>query len=392
MGVYNIIEVKDKKDINNFLELAVALYSNQENWIRPLDRDVEKIFDTNINPLFAHGECQRWLLTDKNDEVVGRIAAFVDYKNYKISGIPTGGMGFFECINNYSAAEMLFNTAAQWLQDRGMEAMDGPINFGPRHEWWGLLIDGDYEPNYCMPYTHKYYIEFFQRYGFKEYFRQFTYRTYLVESSLSKIILWKAERLLRNKEYSVISFDKKDPQKMMRDFTTIYNEAWVGDIPGVEKMTSEECENMYKEMHSVIDPRLMYFAYHNNRPIGFFIMVPEMNYLVKQANGKTDILTKLKLWWHKKNNQPHKALGLIFGVVPDFQAKGMEAALIKTFSDEAFKEGFPYQTLEMNWIGDFNPRMMHVMEYIGAEIHKTHATYRKLFNPEREFQRCPIIQ
>ncbi len=31
-----------------------------------------------------------------------------------------------------------------------MEAMDGPINFGDRDRWWGLLIDGfDRDPNYC---------------------------------------------------------------------------------------------------------------------------------------------------------------------------------------------------------------------------------------------------
>ncbi len=391
MGVYKIKELSNREDSKLFLELPVKLYKNNRNWIRPLDKDIDKIFDKNINPLFANGECQRWLLFNNNDEIVGRIAAFIDYANYNTSGIPTGGMGFFECINDYKAAEQLFNTVAQWLKERGMEAMDGPINFGSRHEWWGLLVKGDYEPNYCMPYNHNYYVNFFERYGFKTYFKQYTYKTHLVESTLSNIILWKAERLLKNKEYKVINFDTGNPDKMMDDFIVIYNEAWLGDIPGVEKMSQLECKKMYKEIKSVLDPRLIYFAYHNNRPIGFFIMVPEMNYLIRKANGKINIWNKLKLYWHKRNNPPRKALGLIFGIVPDFQSKGVEAILIKAFSDIAFTEGFQYETLEMNWIGDFNPRMMHVMEYIGAEIYKTHITYRKLFDYERKVERCPII-
>ena len=388
---YIIKEVVEKKDVRGFLELPVGLYKGKRNWIRPLDRDIEKVFDKDVNPLFANGECVRWILLDSNENIIGRVAAFVDYNTCNVSGIATGGMGFFECIDNYNAAKKLFDKCREWLEERKMEAMDGPVNFGPRHEWWGLLIEGDHEPNYSMPYTHRYYIDFFNRYGFKEYFKQFTYRTYLLEANLSKVIVWKSERLLRSGEYKIVSFKKRNTEKMMRDFVAIYNEAWVGDVPGVERISEEECRHMYAALNKVIDPRLIYFAYHNDRPIGFFIMVPEMNYLVKRVRGKVGLWNSLKLLYYKKVNPPKKALGLIFGVVPDFQGRGVEAALIKTFSDEAFKAGFPYQVLEMNWIGDFNPRMVHVMEYIGADIYKTHATYRKLFDESREFTRCPII-
>jgi hypothetical protein len=40
--------------------------------------------------------------------------------------------GFFDCINDLQAAKLLFDTAKAWLQQKGMEAMDGPINFGER--------------------------------------------------------------------------------------------------------------------------------------------------------------------------------------------------------------------------------------------------------------------
>ncbi len=50
---YIIKEVVEKKDVRGFLELPVGLYKGKRNWIRPLDRDIEKVFDKDANPLFG---------------------------------------------------------------------------------------------------------------------------------------------------------------------------------------------------------------------------------------------------------------------------------------------------------------------------------------------------
>jgi hypothetical protein len=86
--------------------------------------------------------------------LIGRIAAFVN-KRYKNKGddVPVGGMGFFDCINNQEAADMLLDVARHWLGQRGMEAMDGPINFGERDKWWGLLVEGFHEPLWSMNFN-----------------------------------------------------------------------------------------------------------------------------------------------------------------------------------------------------------------------------------------------
>ena len=78
-----------------------------------------------------------------------------------------------------------------------------------------------------------------------------------------------------------------------------------------------------------------------------------------------------------------KAFGLIFGIVPEHQRKGVEGALIMSFAKLALSEKFPYKELEFNWIGDFNPSMMHLLDQIGAKIIKTHITYRYPFDRER---------
>lgn len=102
---------------------------------------------------------------------MGRVASFIDEHTCRMDSYAVGGMGFFECIDDRKAAFMLFDRCREWLEARGMEAMEGPVNFGERNEWWGLLVDGFVQPNYGMPYTHKYYIKFFEEYGFLDYFK-----------------------------------------------------------------------------------------------------------------------------------------------------------------------------------------------------------------------------
>ncbi|HLY70443.1 MAG TPA: hypothetical protein VKR53_11995, partial [Puia sp.] len=148
-----LIEVTDKFTAKDFLAVNVQLNSIDPNYIRPLDKDVNEVFDPEKNKAFRWGECKRWILKTNEGKFAGRIAAFTNkkYKN-KNDEVPVGGVGFFDCINNQDAADMLFDVAKHWLLQKGMEAMDGPINFGERDRWWGLVVQGYDPPLYCMNY------------------------------------------------------------------------------------------------------------------------------------------------------------------------------------------------------------------------------------------------
>ncbi len=153
-----LIEVIDKKSAEEFLLVNVEINKNDPNYIRPLDKDINEVFDPNKNKTFRSGEAIRWILKDDSStgsegKLIGRIAAFTN-KKYKNKGddVPVGGIGFFDCINDQDAADMLFDVAKHWLIQKGMEAMDGPINFGERDRWWGLVVKGFEPPLYCMNY------------------------------------------------------------------------------------------------------------------------------------------------------------------------------------------------------------------------------------------------
>ena len=386
----NLIEVKDKSTEKAFIELPVRLYKNEKNWIRPLDKDIKAVFDRAKNKNYRNGEAIRWIL-EREGQVVGRIAAFYDKKTAAKNEQPTGGIGFFESIDDQEVANTLFDAGKHWLIEKGMEAMDGPINFGDRNSWWGLLVDGFHEPNYQMPYNFPYYQALFENYGWQLYFNQYTYQRPMgSEVGLTDRMKEKASLNIDNPEYEFRCITKKEYDKGPEYFRTVYNKAWAGH-GGVKEMPLRQAQTIFKSMKPVADVRLIWFAFYKGEPVAFFISLPELNQIYKQLNGQWNLFTKLKFLYLLKTGAIKKALGIVFGVVPDHQRKGIEAALIVSYTKMAWQKGFQYNDLEMNWIGDFNPKMMRVVEQIGGEVFKTHITYRYLFDRTKEFKRAKKI-
>ncbi|MFP4060961.1 MAG: hypothetical protein ACLFUC_10805 [Bacteroidales bacterium] len=384
-----LVEVLEDKQRKEFLRFPVRLYRHDPNYIRPLDEDIEKVFDPRANKFFRNGECTRWILLDANGKTIGKVAAFVDWKTAKNNDQPTGGMGFFDCINNQEAANKLFLMARDWLMARGMEAMDGPINFGDRDRWWGLLVDGFTPPNYCVPYNFPYYQKLFENFGFKNYFEQYTYYTPITDAGLKPGVRERATRIFRNADYSFRHIEKKRIGKYAEYFRIIYNKAWVKHS-GVKPISKLHAEALIKSMKPILDEKLMWFAFYKDEPVAFYLMIPEINQIIRHLNGKMNWWGKIKFLYYKWKGETDKAFGLIFGVVPDHQGKGVEGAIIMAFAEIALRPDFGYKDLEMNWIGDFNPTMMKIAEQVGAKIAKTHITYRYLFDRNKEFKRANL--
>ncbi|NPA35724.1 MAG: hypothetical protein GXO47_02635 [Chlorobi bacterium] len=386
---YSLIVVENKKQIKEFLDFPVSIYKNYKNWIRPLDEEVEKVFDREKNKLFKTGDAIRWLLVDDNKNTVGRMAAFFDKKTAAKNDQQTGGIGFFECIDDKEAAHTLFDAGKEWLEKRGMEAMDGPVNFGDRNNFWGCLVDGfDKEPVFNMPYNPEYYSRLFESYGFQNYFNQYTYHIDTGGGMRSDVLREKGERLLKNKDYTFRTIKGMSFDEIADAYVSIYNKAWAR-FPGVPKVRRQHVKAVLNAVKPILDHKAIIFGFYKGEPVVFYIMVPDLNQVIYDFNGKMNLMNKIKLFYRLKvAKKVTRLIGIIFGVVPEHQSKGVESAVVLHFEKEIRAGRIPYTDLEMNWIGDFNMVMMKFVQQIGGEIHKTHVTYRYLFDRTKEFKRA----
>ncbi len=391
---YTLHEVTTPRDVRAWIDFPKkGLYKEYPNWVCPLDTDIEKVFDPKHNELFDEGEAIRWVVRNAEGQIVGRIGAFYNREKASIEEQPTGGCGFFESIDDQEVANLLFDASRDWLKARGMEAMDGPINFGQRRDWWGLLVKGfEYQPLYMNPYNPPYYQALFENYGFKNYFNQNSYDWAVGESEASSRLQTRSERLLADPSYHVEPIDTKHMAEAAENFRTIYNKAWAL-FSGVKPMTAEEAQQMMKTILPIVDPRIIFFAYHNEEPIGFFITVPDLNRLIGKFNGKFGLWQQLRLMWDLKVRKScDRVFGIIFGITPDYQGKGVESAIMYRYLQFVQSPDNQYKHIELAWIGDFNPVMNRmIINYAGATCHKVHTTYRYLFDREKEFKRCPRL-
>lgn len=395
MAKYILKEVKTASDERVWLHVDRPIYKDCPMWVCPLDNDIRNVFNPERNKKFNNGEAIRWTAFDcATGEAVGRIAAFYENNASDDYEQPTGGCGFFECIDNQQVANMLFDACRDWLKSKGMEAMDGPINFGSRDAWWGLLVDGfQYQALYTNPYHQPYYKALFENYGFQNYFNQNTYVWRAESGVLSEVALEKARRVLSNPEYQIKDVTNTDLSEAAENLRTIYNKAWAL-FTGVKPMSEQEAQKLMQTLKPIIDPNLIYFAYHNDVPIGFFVMVPDLNCVIGKFGGRFGIIEKLRLMWELKVRKScDRVFGIIFGITPEYQGKGIESAIMTYILENYIQTGrSPYKTFEFAWIGDFNPVMNKMIErYVCATRHKMHTTYRYLFDRTKEFTRCPRI-
>ncbi|MDQ1098681.1 MULTISPECIES: hypothetical protein [Chryseobacterium] len=379
-------EVQNENQKREFLEFPARLYQNDKNYIRPLDKDIEDVFNTEKNKFFKDGVCTRFLFKNKQHETVGKTAVFIN-RQYQQKQ-PTGGIGFFDCIHDQQTANFIFDYCRNWLQERGIEAMDGPINFGERDKFWGLLTEGFIEPLYGMNYNYPYYKTLFENYGFKVYFEQLCFSR-PVFGEVSRVFTIMHAKHKRNPSISAMPMKKNNLEKFAKDFTEVYNKAWATHGEG-KKIEEAKILKMFKTMKPIINEHISWFVYEGEKPIAMWINIPDLNQWFKYLNGQFGFLEKLKFAWVKKFRKNEKMVGLVFGVVPEWQKKGIEGYMIWE-GTQHLRKHTDFKITELQWIGDFNPKMIRIAENLDTTVTRKLATYRYLFDREKEFERHPEL-
>lgn len=374
-----LIEVKTSRHKKAFLDVARKLYKDDPVWVCPLDSMIEGVFDPEKNFFYQQGEAVRWILEDDKGVLIGRVAAFINRKKAFGYEQPTGGMGFFECINDQKAAFMLFDRCRSWLNEKGMKAMDGPINFGENDNFWGLLVEGYTHPSFGMPYNKTYYEGFFRNYGFEEYFEQVTNHLDLTEPFPERF--WKIAEWVRKKPgFEWRHFEWKKSDQYIRDLKEVYDEAWQNH----DNFTPLSLSTIIGEMEqtrSFLEEEFIWFVYHEGEPVGFLVMFPDVNQLLKPMEGKMGLVNKLRFMWLKKQKKINRARITIMGVKTQFQRFGLESGIFWQMNEVMKKPEFQhYKEIELSWVGDFNPKMQSIHKAVGAKFGKRHRTFRLLFD------------
>jgi hypothetical protein len=369
MSSIKIKVVQSQKEINTFIKFAWKIYRDDPHWVPPLIFDKKKILDRRKNPFFGHAEIEMFL-AEKDGELVGRIAAIKNDLHNKYHNDKVGFFGFFECINDQEVANKLFDSAKDWLQSKGCEAMRGPANPSSNDEWAMLLEGFDDEPRLLMPYNPKYYLTLCDDYGFKKTKDLFAYKLENQKVISSDKLKRVAEIAQKRSGIKVYSMNMKDFKNDLEKFKYIYNKAWApnwGFIP----LTNDEIDAMAKDLKPLVEPSLVIFGEIDNKLIGAALVMLDYNAVFKSMNGRLLPFGFLKLFTQKKKIEWVRIITL--GIIPEFQKRGLDAVFYWEIVNRAANVGILLG--EASWILEDNEMMNRGAEVMNGTVYKKYRLY-----------------
>jgi hypothetical protein len=363
-----IEQVGNRQDLMSFIRLPWKIYQGDRNWVPPLIKDhLQKL--SPHHPFFFHSEIILFLAY-REREIVGRVAGIIDHHYIEFQKEKTGFFGFFEAIQDEDVTQALLSKVRDWLKERGMEKMVGPMNPSTNDEC-GLLIEGfDSPPCLMMTYNPLYYASLLEGFGLKKVMDLYAYIMDKSTFSLDRLAritdrLVKKEPRLRVRTIQLRHLD--DELKIVKD---IYNHAWSKNW-GFVPLTEAEIDDLARNLKPLLVPDLVLFGYWEDEPVAFSVALPDYNEVLRHLNGKLGLLGMIKFLYFSRKIRTIRVM--LLGVKHDFQKRGLEGLLyIETFK-KGIKKG--YLRAECSWILENNVLMSRGIESMGGKQYKTYRIY-----------------
>ncbi len=371
---FKIKVVDSDTDRETFLNIPAQVYKNDRNWVPPIRSSIAKELDPN-NPFSEYGQLQQFIAVGNDSgEPLGRIVAAINQRLIEKEGKNVGLFGYFECVEDFAVAQALLETASQWLRERGMTLIRGPINLST-HNSCLFLVDGfDSPPMMMMPYNPPYYSQFMEKDGWEKGKDAYAY-DFPLDSSLSA----KFEKGYKIACKSGITFRpihtkgeefEQDCRSLYHLFTTAFAYNW-SSTPRTEEEFLEEA----KDLQQLVDPDVFPVAEDNGKMIGFWMGLPDYNIALKHVNGKLNWWGILKFLWYRRQIDQGRVIAI--ASLPEYRRQMVPLGLIYLGMQGGIKKGKPYKRAELSWVWEDNMSSRKLIEAAGGKIYKTYRVYEK---------------
>ncbi|MGG6292775.1 hypothetical protein ACQ4M4_00005 [Leptolyngbya sp. AN02str] len=376
IGSVTIRPVLSPGDLEMFLDVSKRVYANDPNWVQPLRSSIAKHFKPDA-PFLQYGKLQAFIATrmGKNGtEAVGRVVASVNQRLIDKEGQQVGLFGFFECIEDFSVAEGLFNAACDWLRRQGMTVVRGPIDLST-HINCLFLVDGfDSGPMIMMPYNPPYYPQFVERAGWQKAKDAYSYVIHLEQELPPEYkkgydIAIKSGITFRPIHTKGEEF-QKDVESLYHLFTKAFSDNYSSTPRSLEEFVEEA-----QDLQQLVDPDVFPVAEYNGEMVGFWMGLPDYNIALKHVNGKLNWLGILKFLWYRR--QIDQGRVLVICSLPEYRRKLVPLGLIYLGMLGGIKKGKPYKRAELGFVYEDNMPSRKLVESAGGKICKTYRIYEK---------------
>jgi len=368
-----VVKVEGKSALNDFIRLPWSLYKGDPMWVPPLVLE-RRLHLSPKNPYFEHAKFCSWIAY-RNGIPVGRISAQIDRLHIDRYQDATGFFGMLEAEDDSLTFRTLLGTAGNWLRNQGMQRICGPFNLSINQEL-GLLVDGfDTPPSMMMGHARPYYADRIEEDGYQ---KEKDLLAYIINSDFKMTAAAKRITARVKDRIQIRRLQKSNFINELEIIRNIFNDAWSQNW-GFVPWTEAEFEHLGKDLKMLADEELVKIAEVDGSPAAFIVVLPNINEIIRDLNGRLLPFGWLKMLWRLKVKYPKSARIPLMGVRSQYHDSLMGAALafgvIADAQQPSIKRGI--KEVELSWILEDNKGMRSIIESISGRVYKTYRIYSK---------------
>ncbi|MFW6031554.1 MAG: hypothetical protein ACOC9T_03095 [Myxococcota bacterium] len=363
-------------DVDDFLRAAHVVFQDDPAWVAPLQMDMKERLDPEKNPFFEHGEAALFTAW-KGDELVGRCSAQIDRAHLERYRDDTGFFGFLDTVNDPAVSAALLERAEEWLRDRGMKRIRGPLSLNIWEEV-GVLVEGfEHPPVMLMGHSRDWQAGLIEQAGFAKA-KDFYAWKYITAEGFPKRAQRAWDDIQALPEVQFRTMRKSDLDQEVPIIMDIFNDAWSANW-GYVQATQKEVEKTAKDLKLILDERMAFVADVDGRPMAMCICLPNVNEAIADLDGKLLPTGLFKLLWRLKVKKPRSARLMLLGIRSELRGVKRYGGLALALCVEVAKRGHAagYEWAELSWTLEDNAPINVGIRAMGARIYKKYRVYEK---------------
>lgn len=365
-------EVENNKDLEAFIKFPMNLYKNNPYYVPPIINDEKQSMSKEHNPIFREAEAS-YFLAYKGDQIVGRIAAIINWKEVKEQGKSKMRFGWFDTIDDIEVTKALLAKVAEIGKSHQLDYMEGPVGFSNLDKA-GLLTKGfDKLATMVGLYNESYYMEHFEKLGF-ETSSEWTEFSLPAPKVLPEKVV-KFNKIIQER-YKLRELKFKKTKELLPFVDEMFDllDKTYSSLETYVPIADYQIEHYKNKYIPFINPDYVnVIVDENNKMVAFAITMPSYSKALQKANGKLFPFG----WYHlmKANRKNDSAAFYLIGVDPKLQGKGVTALIFSAMYETFKRNNIKYLETNPELVGNDNVQVL--WKPYNPVNHKRRKTFRK---------------
>lgn len=367
-----IIEVRGKKQLMEFIKFPMELYKNNPYYVPALISEEKQALDKEKNPVFNHAVAN-YYLAYKDDKIVGRIAVIINWKEVKEQNKLKVRFGWFDVIDDIEVTKALLSKVEEFGKENNLKYIEGPVGFSNLDKA-GLLTKGfDKLPTMVTLYNAPYYERHFRELGYEMASEWVEFALELPEELPQKVVKFSG-LIIERYNLRIKKFTSKDDLRKVVDPMFALLDKTYGHLSSYVPIPKQQIEHYKEKYINFINPDFVSCIEDSDgQMIAFAITMPSYSKALQKANGKLFPFG----WWHllqasKKNDT---AAFYLIGIDPSYQNKGITAIVFHEMFATFKKHGIKF--LETNPELSENKSIQTLWKEYNPKNHKRRMSFTK---------------